>query len=195
MRNSYDVFLVLNNFRACASQHRMSLSPLSATVEGHLIGAEGYLDADADKGLIALRFSSGSVDALGEGGILAMVVESGLPMIVPGALEPDARRTFYMRHLSHYGVYLQQYPGDDEAYGLLERTLMGLAAHIAEDILAEGFSSTVDLPLDDDHQIDFDSMLSWSQGGTLDVDEQDILSELPVIIDLPLRRRRAETAL
>lgn len=201
MRDSHDVFLVLNDFRARASQHRAALNPLSIAVESHLIGAEGYLDPEDDTGLIVLRFSTTSKRVLGCDAIHAMVAESGLPMIVPSALGPAARRTFYMRHLSHYSVYLQQYPANDETYGLLARTLMGLAAHIAESAPSEEFasplaSSTTQESASGPANEDLDSLFSFPFDSTLDVDEQDILNELPVIIDLPRRRsRRAQTVL
>lgn len=200
MRNSYDVFLVLNDFQACASQHRAALNPLSSTVESHLIGAEGYLNTDANTGLIVLRFSMTSKRVLGAAAIHAMAAESRLPMIIPQALAAPARRAFYMRHLRKYSVYLQQYPARGEAYGLLTRTLLGLAAHIADGVPADEFASTVDVPLEDVLDSPFETPFEVRSHrpfeSTLDVDEQDILNELPVIIDLPLRRRRrADTVL
>ena len=193
MRDSYDVYLVLNDFRACASEHLAALNPLSTTVESHLVGAEGYLDPDADTGLLVLRFKNSFLEAVGPDAIVAMLTECGLPMIIPTALQSSARRNFYMRHLRQYSVYLQQYAIDGEAYGLLTRTLMGLSAHTAEEAPREGFAITLDRPIESAESV-FDSFQDvW--GSTLDVAEQDILAELPVVIDMALRPRRADTVL
>ena len=151
MRESHDVILVLSSFSNSVSRHLAVLSRLDGVVSDHLLGAEGYLDPAADKGLLVLRFSGLSWQLLGADTIREMV-ECDLPILAMERLSESERRAFYREYLRRYSVYLQQYPSQDDDYPLLVRTLMGLVAHTNPPPIGTGEE-------------------------TLDVEETDILGE------------------
>ena len=138
-RESQDVYLVLHPFADNVREFRILVRPLGDMDERYLQGAEGFYRGDLDTALLVLRFSPEAVERLGEEGMAELCGRSGLPMVIPSALDSMERRSFFLEHLSGYTTYVQLYPGDagdpdlpyEEPPPLGERVLAHLEDHIS----------------------------------------------------------------
>lgn len=131
MAATYDVFLVLRPFRHNVSELQLLLAPLARLGRSHMASADGYYSDELDTALVALRLHAEVFARLGHEGIRALVDGTGLPVIVPCVLEPEARERFLREHLSRYSTYVQLYPHGCESAPVAERVVQALAAHFS----------------------------------------------------------------
>src|SRR5690349_13406038 len=109
--DSHDVYLVCHPFATMVGEFRSLLHALGDLDAHHLAGAEGFYRGDLDTALIVLRFTLRAHRRLGDGLIEMLAGRSGIPLVVPDRLDADARRAFFLDHLSGYTTYVQLYPG------------------------------------------------------------------------------------
>ena len=126
--DSYDVYLVCHPFASRVSGYRVQLRMLGDLDGHHLAGAEGFYRSDLDSALVVLRFTLAAHRRLGDGVLEMLARRAALPMVIPDRLDPDARRRFFLDHVSRYTTYVQLYPGPDPV-PLAERVAVRLAEH------------------------------------------------------------------
>ncbi len=128
LADSYDVYMVCHPFATHVGDFCALLHGLGDLDAHHLAGAEGFYRPDIDTSLIVLRFTLRAHRRLGDGLIEMLSGRAGLPMVIPDRLDGDARRTFFLDHVSRYTTYVQLYPGGDPL-ALAERVAVRLAEH------------------------------------------------------------------
>jgi hypothetical protein len=128
--DSHDVYLVLRPFLGHLDTARSLLRVLGDLDLRHLAGVEGFHRGDVDTALIVLRFTEVALRRFGAGTLEVLAGRAGLPMVIPAALAADARREFFLEHLSRYTTYVQLYPGR-EPIPLAELAAIHLAEHAA----------------------------------------------------------------
>jgi hypothetical protein len=129
--DSHDVYLVLHPFRGNVREFGILVRPLADLDQRYLAGAEGFYAPEIDTALVVLRFTRRAYHRLGDRHVELFVGRSGLPMVVPERLNAEARRRFFLEHLSGYSTYVQLYPSSDQV-GLAERVLINLTDHIVD---------------------------------------------------------------
>jgi hypothetical protein len=145
LADSHDVYLVLHPFTDHVPEFRVLLRALSDLDAPHLAGAEGFYRPDIDTALVVLRFSLRAHRRLGDSLVELLAGRAGLPMVIPDRLGPDARRRFFLDHVSRYTTYVQLYPCATDPLPLAER----VAAHLAEHASADDavYFDPAELPL------------------------------------------------
>ena len=126
--DSHDIYLVLRPFLGHLDTARSLLHVLGDLDLRHLAGVEGFHRNDVDTALIVLRFTEVALHRFGERTLEVLANRAGLPMVIPSQLATDARREFFLDHLSRYTTYVQLYPGRDPM-PLAELVAIHLAEH------------------------------------------------------------------
>lgn len=128
---TYDVYLLLNPFRGNVREFCI-LTRVLADLDGiYLQAAEGFYAPVIDSALVVLCFSGRARRRLGAKLIHLFAGRTGLPMVAPEALSAEDSQRFLVDHMSRYDTYVQQYAAVDEPVGLVERTILHLAEHVA----------------------------------------------------------------
>ena len=131
LADSHDVYLVCHPFATHVDDYRALLHGLGDLDAHHLAGAEGFYRPDIDTALVVLRFTLRAHRRLGDGLVEMLAGRAGVPMVIPDRLDGDARRDFFLEHVSRYTTYVQLYPGTGEPVPLAERVAVRLAEHAA----------------------------------------------------------------
>jgi hypothetical protein len=129
-RPTYDIFLVLHPFRDNVAEFQILMRPLSDLGRTHLVGCDGFYSPRIDTALLVLRFPADLVDHWGEKILKLFAGRTGLPMVIPSELSAEARRRFFLEHVSGYDTYVQQYWAPDEPLPLPVRVLEHLREHV-----------------------------------------------------------------
>ena len=125
MGGTYDILVVLDQFRECADRHWEALGDIDKYIGRHLVAVEGYWDPLSDSAALLLQFSLQSALNLD---VDEYIARTGLPMLVPSLMPDNERDALYLECLSRYCVYAKRHANDDAPRSVLVRTLMAMAA-------------------------------------------------------------------
>ena len=128
--STYDMFLVLHPFRDNVREFHVLAAPFATLSTRHVHSVEGYYAPRIDTALIALRFNHLLLERWGHDAVHTFAARSGLPMVVPQQLTARARRRFFLRHLSGYSTYVQNYPSTATTEPLVPGVIQSLCDHL-----------------------------------------------------------------